>query len=215
MSYFNKASKFTSFKKAIVFSLIFVAGGSIASAQNFTGNLKTLIDDLTNNVIGAAGTLFMALAVVAFFFGMAQFIYASRDADTTKMKNGKQFMIWGIISLFVIFSIYGIIRFAQTNLGIQGSSDIEIPTIRIRGSGSNNNNNNNNNICATVGEGGSCTTSSGGSGSCQSGVCVSSSGSNNSQCTGRPYGYPCLVEDEGIEGICSGGICTTSDPGLE
>jgi prepilin signal peptidase PulO-like enzyme (type II secretory pathway) len=66
------------------------------------------------------------LAVVYFFWGMGQFILHSGDPKTHE--DGKQQMIWGVIALFVIFSIFGIVSFISDATGIQTSGT--------RGSGS-------------------------------------------------------------------------------
>ena len=181
---------------------------TIFAQTNFTGNLKTLIDDFTDNVVGALGTLFLALGVVAFFFGMFQFILASRDGDEKKIKNGKQFMLWSVISLFVMFSIYGIIRFTQQNLQLPDSDQINIPRLNF-GRGNNNNNNNNNNC----GPNGATCQSEGRPGTCQSGSCVPNG--SVGQCTNRPVGYPCIIEGEGVEGVCSGAGRCVYDTGQE
>lgn len=93
----------------------------------------TLITSINTTIVSAVATLFMACATVAFFYGMAMFIIASRDGEEKAITNGKQFMLWSVIALFVMFSIYGIIRFAQGVIGIEGKTNIVIPTFQIGG----------------------------------------------------------------------------------
>lgn len=95
------------------------------------------ITDVNKTVVSAFATLFMALAMVAFFYGMVEFILASRDGESKGMQNGKQFMLWSVIGLFVMFSIYGLIKFGQGILGIQNSTSIVIPSFQIGGGGNN------------------------------------------------------------------------------
>jgi hypothetical protein len=92
------------------------------------------ITSVNQNIIGALATLVMALAVLGFFWGMVQFILASRQGEGEGVKKGRSFMLWSILALFVMFSIYGIIRFAQgTLLPGQNNETIILPSFQIKG----------------------------------------------------------------------------------
>ena len=67
----------------------------------------------TGGVVKSTGTLFMALAMVAFLFGIVQYVWALREGVEKDLKTGKQFMLWSLIALFVMFSVYGIVKMAQ------------------------------------------------------------------------------------------------------
>lgn len=94
-------------------------------------SFKTIIDTFTQTIVRSLATLFATAAMVAFFFGIVQFIWGSRDGDATKAKNGKNFMLWGLIALFVMFSVWGIVNYAQRIFGIQGQNTIIIPQIEL------------------------------------------------------------------------------------
>jgi hypothetical protein len=47
-------------------------------------------------------------AMIMFFWGLAHFILSS---DSTVKENGKSHMVWGLVGLFIIFSVWGIIGF--------------------------------------------------------------------------------------------------------
>ena len=102
------------------------------------GKLDELITTFNKTVVKSLGVLFLSLGVVAFFFGVLQYIWGIREGDSKKVTDGKQFMIWGLVGLFVMFSVYGIIKFGQ---GIifngKNVNTIVIPTINIGGSGNN------------------------------------------------------------------------------
>ena len=51
--------------------------------------------------------LAVALALLFFFWGLAQFILKSGDAASHE--EGKNKMVWGVIALFVMVSIWGIV----------------------------------------------------------------------------------------------------------
>lgn len=87
----------------------------------------------------------MAAGVVAFFYGIVEYIWGRRQGNIEKTKNGNQFMTWGLIALFVMFSVYGIIKFAQ-NIIMPGTdfNTITIPGINFGQSSKANPNNPNN-----------------------------------------------------------------------
>lgn len=61
--------------------------------------------------------ILMALAIVYFFWGIAQFILNDAGSDKTR-EEGKKKIIWGIIALFVMMSIMGIISLMSGLTGI-------------------------------------------------------------------------------------------------
>jgi hypothetical protein len=68
-----------------------------------------LIDLLTIVVVG--------LALVFFFWGLALFIFKADDENARA--KGKQVMLWGIIALFVIVSIWGIVLIMRQVFGTE------------------------------------------------------------------------------------------------
>lgn len=60
------------------------------------------------NLLDQAVIVIGALALSFFFWGMAQLILNTDNED--KKKSSKSIMVWGIIILFVMFSIFGILR---------------------------------------------------------------------------------------------------------
>lgn len=51
------------------------------------------------------------LGLLFFFWGIAKFILAA--GDESKHEEGKRLMIWGVVALFVMASIWGIVGFVQ------------------------------------------------------------------------------------------------------
>lgn len=77
--------------------------------------LKGLLKDVGDILILTKPLLF-GLAFLYFFWGMGQFILHSGEQKTRD--EGKQKMIWGIIALFVMMSILGLISFIGSSIGI-------------------------------------------------------------------------------------------------
>ena len=110
-------------KKLIIGALIF--SPIIASAQ--LGNIQNIIESV-RRIIDTLIPLVAALALLYFFWGLAKFILASGDEEARD--NGKHIMIWGIVALFVIVSVWGLVRFIGDAIGIQPTgTDQPIPGV--------------------------------------------------------------------------------------
>lgn len=82
-----------------------------------TGSGTTFEQIVTNFLatINLAIPVVMSIAALAFFWGVAKFILAAGDENA--VKEGKQFMFWGIIGLVVMSSIFGIIALLAGDIG--------------------------------------------------------------------------------------------------
>jgi hypothetical protein len=189
-----------------------VTSSVFAQESGFT-TVGTLISTFTQTVVKSVGTLFIALAVVAFLFGIVQYIWGLREGDAKKVKDGNSFMIWGLVALFVMFSVYGIISLAQGVL-FNGklNNSIVIPEIKLSPK-----------LTAPTqappgqsapaqtlsGQGGGCTADT----ECQSGLTC-----YNGACTAslRPLvgqGGSCRINAECQSGLsCYNGVCTAPRP---
>lgn len=59
----------------------------------------------------------IALAVVSFIYGIVQMVLNPENEE--KRKAGKQFMIWGIIGLFVMISIWSLVGVLSDTFGFK------------------------------------------------------------------------------------------------
>ena len=72
---------------------------------------------LVYDILAKFSTLFWAMAVAFFIWGIIKFI--KNADDTAEHEKGKQFMVWGIIALLILVSLWGIVRFLLVDtLGI-------------------------------------------------------------------------------------------------
>lgn len=110
-----------------------------AGVQTGMGTFADIINTFNRTVVKALGTLFMSGAVVAFLFGLAKFVWGLREGDPKVLTNGKQFMIWSLVALFVMFSVYGIIKFFQGFVPGLGQTTITIPEVNYGTGGTGNN----------------------------------------------------------------------------
>src|SRR5687767_12778616 len=90
----------------------------LASAQSL-GGVERLLRSI-GRLVDIALPIVVGIALLGFFWGLAQFIFAAGDEE--KKKEGKQHMIWGIIGLFVMVSVWGLVGFLGESLGINQTS---------------------------------------------------------------------------------------------
>lgn len=60
--------------------------------------------------------LIFALAVVIFFWGVVKFI---KESDSKEKEKGRTFMIWGIVALFVMVSVWGLVNVLNMTFGVR------------------------------------------------------------------------------------------------
>lgn len=68
-------------------------------------------------IINPLITLLMAAALAYFIWGVALFILNSQDEEARK--KGKSMMVWGVIGLFLMVSVFGILSVALGTFGLQ------------------------------------------------------------------------------------------------
>jgi hypothetical protein len=112
-------------KKFILAALVLAP--SFAFAQQKLGNIEDLLEAV-GRLVNLALPIVVGLALLGFFWGLVKFIFAQGDSDAKD--QGKRIMIWGVVALFVMVSIWGLVRFVGQAFGIeQGSSLERVPTV--------------------------------------------------------------------------------------
>jgi hypothetical protein len=84
----------------------------------------TILDtlNLVNTVINALVPIIISLALVVFFWGLV--VYIVQLGNEEKRKEAMQLMIWGVIAIFVMVSIWGIIRLLQSTFKVTSQDPI-------------------------------------------------------------------------------------------
>ena len=100
---------------------------SVAFAQ---GRITYLVSDV-RQIIDTLIIIVAGIALLVFFWGLAKFILKV-GGDEEAVKEGKTLMIWGVVALFVMVSVWGIIRVIQGELlpGTNFDTAPRIPTFR-------------------------------------------------------------------------------------
>ena len=94
-------------------SLLLPAIASAATLQDTLIFLSTFL----NGIIG----LFITLAIVVFFWGLIKYLWS---IDNENAHEGLKIMFWGLICIFVMVSIWGIIRLLQSTLKVTSTDPI-------------------------------------------------------------------------------------------
>lgn len=84
-----------------------------------------LIDAAFNIVTNTLIPLAFALGLFYFFWGVAKYI---REEGQGK-SEGRSIMIWGVVGIFVAFSIWGIVSFIRTELELPDIQKVNKSTV--------------------------------------------------------------------------------------
>ena len=79
------------------------------------GSLVMYIISIINNTIVP---LIFAVTFLVFIYGVFRFFILG-SADSTSRESGKQFIIWGMIGMAVMVSVWGIIYMVVNTFGLQ------------------------------------------------------------------------------------------------
>lgn len=129
-------SFFASVTSFFIFSICAYAevGTSVNDAKVSVNNLAGLVKTINEQLVGAVGTLLLSAGVIVFFSGVVQYVWGIRAGDPAKIKTGNAFMKWALLALFVMFSVYGIIKAAQNFIGLKELDTIVIPSLNFKSS---------------------------------------------------------------------------------
>jgi hypothetical protein len=91
---------------------------TLAFAQSL-GNLDSLVINI-RNLINNILPVLLALAVLYFFWGLITYIRAA--GDPKKADEGKSIMIWGIVALFVMVSVWGLVNILVRSFNLDNTA---------------------------------------------------------------------------------------------
>jgi predicted PurR-regulated permease PerM len=95
------------------------AGGTLSNLTGFVTQAKAIIDLLI--------PMAFALAIIYFFYGVAKYI--GKAGDPKEAAAGKSIMIYGVIAIAVMASLYGIIAYLQNTVGVTTGNTITVPKL--------------------------------------------------------------------------------------
>lgn len=84
----------------------------VTFAQSLT-NLQTLVQSI-GNIVNLIIPILFAIALLGFFYGLVVYIFGQEQ----NKDQAKKTMIWGVVALFVMASVWGLVRFLGDQLGV-------------------------------------------------------------------------------------------------
>ena|SRR3989344_523832 len=82
--------------------------------------------EAVGGLIGMSIKILVGVALIVFFAGLVKFIFHV-SGDEKAVDEGKRVMKWGILALFVMLSVWGIVGFFQRGLGLPDTTRPELP----------------------------------------------------------------------------------------
>jgi len=73
---------------------------------------------LDNLVLNPLILLAFALSFVYFTYGVIKFLTLDASDKSTSRKEARDSIMWGIVGMVIMFSVYGIIKFVLASFGI-------------------------------------------------------------------------------------------------
>lgn len=98
------------------FSKIFLASAAFLPAVASAFTVTNLINRVVFYIVNPLIAVLFAVTLAVFLWGIARYIWSAED-DASR-SDGKKHMIWGLVGMLIIVSVYGIINVATSVLGI-------------------------------------------------------------------------------------------------
>src|SRR5674476_877442 len=105
-------AKYIPLYKYVALALFALPALASAQALQPIRNLIVAVGSILNITI----PVLIAAAIVVFFWGLIQYIRSSGEGHDT----GRNTMIAGLVSLFIMVSVWGLVNLAQGALGVSG-----------------------------------------------------------------------------------------------
>ena len=90
---------------------------SVAYAQGtpVPPTVLVFIGKISTNILNPIIAIMFALAAVYFFYGVAAYIWNPNNEEARE--KGRKGMLWGIVGMFIMVSVFGIMRFLISSIG--------------------------------------------------------------------------------------------------
>lgn len=83
--------------------------------------------EAAGSIINILMPMVVALTVLALMWGLFQYVRGGAE----EKEKGKSIMIYGIIAIAVMVSVYGLVRILQNTFGIGSTQQVTIPSVTI------------------------------------------------------------------------------------
>ncbi|MEY2640649.1 MAG: hypothetical protein RL150_42 [Candidatus Parcubacteria bacterium] len=87
---------------------------ALAQSQGGSTGLRRLVGEIGGLIQGLI-PIVIGLALLVFLWGVLRYVIATDDAGKS---SGRTFMLWGIIALFVMVSVWGLVNILRDSIGL-------------------------------------------------------------------------------------------------
>jgi len=90
----------------------------------------TMLATGTLTILSTIVTILFVLAIAVFAWGIVKMILAAGDPE--KVKEARGIIIWGVIAIAVLASLFGLVTYLRTVFGVDASMNLmfEIPNVK-------------------------------------------------------------------------------------
>ncbi|MDO8521139.1 MAG: hypothetical protein Q7S52_03420 [bacterium] len=78
-------------------------------------SVLTFVGKISTNILNPIIAILFALAFVYFVYGVAAYIWNPDNEEART--NGQRSMLWGVIGMLIMVSVFGIMRFLISSIG--------------------------------------------------------------------------------------------------
>ncbi len=105
---------------------LWVSAQTGASGEPEVSDFASLLDFILFMLNGLV-YLAVGAAMMAFVFGLTRYMLSMGDSDT--QKKAQSLMVWGVVAIFVMTSIWGLVAFARQVLNFDSEQVPERPWV--------------------------------------------------------------------------------------
>ncbi|MGB8815705.1 MAG: hypothetical protein WCC74_00490 [Minisyncoccia bacterium] len=87
-----------------------------------------IYDVILSGILEPLIVLLSSLTILIFVWGILKYM----RADSKEREEGKKYMFWGVIGIFVMFSLWGLVNILQNSFGLDTTSSIIPPVIDLQ-----------------------------------------------------------------------------------
>lgn len=79
-------------------------------------NINSLLGKVNEFILNPLIILLFVVALIVFFWGLVEFI--SKAGSEEGRETGKRNMVWGVVGMFIMVAVYGIIKLILATFGV-------------------------------------------------------------------------------------------------
>ena len=104
----------------------YILGGILAPSVAFGATFWDILIEI-NNIFSLVIPILIGLALIYFLWGVAQ--YVVKQGDETAQGEARSMMLYGIIALFVMISVWGLVQVLNSTFKINAGGAPTVPQL--------------------------------------------------------------------------------------